>query len=423
VQQDGHFCPSQPSNKTLNKEITTPDLQKEISDKVAAVETPPAEKGFTLLDVYMIYRKHRKVILSITLITCIISIVLYYFVLDPIFLSTATIKSTSKGGGIASMLEGNIPDIGGLDDFGLGGGGKTARELASYESILTSRRCLEEVLNKFGFMQREDLDFVEDGIKYVRANMSISQDRLAGTLSVGFYDKDPVLAKDVVEFLISQLDKINIELNIQNARSNREFIEKRYFQAKEDLAKAEDTLKAFQVIYGIAPDLQTKAAAQSAFTLEAELKAEEVKLDILKGILSPDQMEVKTQEAKIQSLKEQIGKIQTSTDLNDLLRLGNSPQIVLSFYRLSREVEIQNKIVTFLLPLYEQAKIEEKRETPTIMVLDKPYVAERKSKPRRLTMVVFWSLFSFIASNIFFFVGYKWKAWKEPVLATRSRQG
>ncbi len=86
----------------------------------------------------------------------------------------------------------------------------------------------------------------------------------------------------MVDFLLSELDKINIELNVQNAKNNREFIEKRYFQARGDLRKAEDSLKSFQMIYGVAPDLQIKAAAQSAFTLEAELKTEEVKLDYVK---------------------------------------------------------------------------------------------------------------------------------------------
>ncbi len=119
---------------------------------------------------------------------------------------------------------------------------------------------------------------------------------------------------------------------------------------------------------------------------------------MLKQILSSDQLEVKTEEAKINALKEQISNIKNSTDLNDFLRLGNSPQIALSFIRLQRDVEIQTKIMTFLLPVYEQAKIEEKRETPTITVLDKPYVAEKKTKPKRLTMVVsmdfcgFWNI-------------------------------
>lgn len=340
--------------------------------------------------------------------------------MDKIYLSTASIKSTSKSGGLLSALESsNLPDIGGLDDIGLGAS-RSAKELAAYEEILNSRRCLEELINKFHLMERDDYDYMEEAVAYFRANkLEIKQERLAGVMSVGVYDKDPVLAKDMVDFLISQLDKINIELNVQNAKSNREFIENRYIQAREDLRRSEDTLKSFQFIYGIAPDLQTKAAAQSAFTLEAEVKAEEVKLDVLKKILSSDQIEVKTQEAKIQSLKEKEAEIQNSTDLNDFLRLGNSPQVVMSFLRLQREVEIQSKIVSFLLPLYEQAKIEEKRETPTIMVLDKPYIAERKSKPRRLTMVIIWTFAAFALGNSLFIIRYKWKKFKAPFVLTK----
>jgi len=137
--------------------------------------------------------------------------------------------------------------------------------------------------------------------------------------------------------LLDQLDKINVELNVLNAKNNREFIEKRYIQAREDLSKAEDSLKDFQIIYGVSPDLQVKAAAQTEFSIESELKAEEVKLDVLKKILSPDQIEVKTQEAKIAALRDKMTQIQNSTDVTDFLRLGNSPNIAMSFLRLQRE--------------------------------------------------------------------------------------
>lgn len=354
-------------------------------------------KAFSLLDLILIFLKYKRKIFIVTGAVCIISIILYFFVFDMIYFSSASIKSTSRTSGLLSSIEG-LPDIGGLDDFGIGGG-KSAKELASYESILSSRRCLEPLIQKFGLMERDNYRFMEDAVKGFRTEqLSLDEERISGILRVGVYDKDPALAKEMVEYLLAELDKINIEINVQNAKSNREFIEKRYFQAKDDLTKAEDTLKTFQTIYGIAPDLQIKAAAQSAFTLEAELKTEEVKLDILKKILSPDQLEVKTQETKISSLKDKINDIRNSTDLNDYLRLGNSPQIAMNFFRLQREVEIQTKILTFLLPIYEQAKIEEKRETPTVMLLDKPYIAERKTKPKRLTMVVILTFLSFVGS-------------------------
>jgi capsule polysaccharide export protein KpsE/RkpR len=262
--------------------------------------------------------------------------------------------------------------------------------------ILNSRRCLGELVVKFGLMERDNFRFMEDAIKDFRENkLQIKIEKLSVIMYIGVYDKDPTMAKQMVEFLLKQLDKINIELNVANARNNREYIEKRYFQSREDLTKAEDSLESFQHIYGIAPDIQVKAAAQTVFAIESELKAEEVKLDVLKKILSSEQPEIKTQEAKVNSLKSKVVEIQESTDISDMLRLGNSPHIVLSYLRLQREVEIQTKILTFLLPIYEQAKIEEKRETPTILVLDTPVIAERKSKPKRLTMVVVWTILGF----------------------------
>jgi capsule polysaccharide export protein KpsE/RkpR len=360
--------------------------------------------SLTLLDIIVIILKYKKKIILITSIFLVVSIILYFFVFDLIYTSTASIKSSSKSAGLLGALETGLPDIGDIGDLGVGGS-KSSRELAAYEEILMSRRCLEVVINKFGLMERDDYRFFEDAIKSFREEqLKIKIDKLSGVMYISVLDKDPVLAKEMVETLLAELDKINIELNVTNAKNNREFIESRYLQSKEDLTKAEDSLKAYQLIYGIAPDLQIKASAQAAFTLEAELKAEEVKLDVLKKILSADQPEVKVQTEKVNSLRNKISEIQNSTDLSDFLRLGNSPQIAMNYLRLQRDVEIQTKIVAFLLPLYEQAKIEEKRETPTILVLDKPYVAERKTKPKRLTMVIVWTFIGFVTSIVISFL-------------------
>lgn len=366
----------------------------------------------TILDLITIFLNKKMKVFLITGIICVIAIILYFFVFDLIYMSTASVKSSTKSGGLLSALDAGL-DIGGLDEISGIGGGKSAKELAAYEEILISRRCLEPLIVKFGLMERDQMEFMEDAVKSFRdEKLKITTEKLSGVMYVAVYDKDKVLAKEMVEFLLEQLDKINIEMNVLNAKNNREFVEKRYIQAKEDLTKVEDSIKAFQLIYGIAPDLQIKAAAQSVFTLEAELKAEEVKLDVVRKILSGDQPEVKLQEAKVNSLRDKISGIQTSTDLNDFLRLGNSPQIAMSFLRLQRDLEIQTKILTFMLPIYEQAKIEEQRETPTVIILDKPVIAEKKSKPKRLTMVILITIVGFFGAFTFFVLKFKWDAYK-----------
>lgn len=384
-------------------------------------EVKDNERGLSLLELITVFFKNKNKIFLFTGIVTVVSIILYFFVFDLVYESSASLRSSSKSSGLLGALDGGLPDIGGLDDIGLGGG-KSAKELAAYEQILISRRCIEVIVNRFSLMQRDEYRYMEDAVKSFREDqLKIEMDKISGIMIIRVLDKNPVYAKEMVETLLSELDRINIELNVVNARNNREFIERRYFLAKEDLAKSEDSLKSFQLIYGIAPDLQIKAAAQSVFSLEAELKAEEVKLDVLKKILSADQPEVKTQEAKVNSLRDKIGEINMSTDLNEFLRLGNSPQIALEFLRLQREMEIQTKILTFILPLYEQSKIEEKRETPTILVLDKPFVSERKSKPKRLTMVLVMTMIGFLLSYCFFILTFKWKQFRPTFLHYKNK--
>jgi uncharacterized protein involved in exopolysaccharide biosynthesis len=85
------------------------------------------------------------------------------------------------------------------------------------------------------------------------------------------------------------------------------------------------------------------------------------------------------------------------------------PDLGGEYIRRFRGVEIQYKILQFITPLYEQAKVEEKRQTPSVLILDNAVPAERKAKPK----VSLYTLLSFIISTgialflVFSFVGMK----------------
>ena len=343
---------------------------------------------------------HKKFILIFTIIIGIIASFLLFFIIKPVYYSSATVKTTGKSTGLGGLLTGgSMPDIGGLDE--LSGGGSSVKELALYNQILLSRRCLEETIIKFNLMDVYNFKYMQDAVRNVRENIiEISKDTKSGTMEIGVYDISPERAKEIASFLIVQLNKINIELNVQNAKSNREFIEQRFNLIKKDLTNAEDSLKIYQDNFGLAPDVVAKAVLQSEVQTEAELKSEEVKLEILRKILTPDQSEIKVQEEKISSLKKQIENINNSNNESDILRLKNSPQRIMGFLRLQRNVEIQNKLLIFILPLFEQAKIEEKKEMPSVLVLDQPVVPELKKKPKRIVSIVLSMLVSFVFLSV-----------------------
>jgi tyrosine-protein kinase Etk/Wzc len=364
--------------------------------------------SFSVEDILEIFLKYKKKIIFITVIVGLIIGLYLYLVADPIFLSSGVVKTTSKMGGLSSMLTQNITDLGDLGD--LTGGSSAGKELALYENILTSRRCLEEAIIKFKLNDEWKFRFMQDAVRNFKEEvLSVSKDKIAGTMEIGVFDKDPERAREIVEFLIYQLNKINIELNVTNAKANREYIEQRYYLIRQDLRNFEDSLRIYQDIHGIAPDIKAKAIIQSVVQLEAEEKSEEVKLDLMNKMLSPGEPEIMIQKEKIASLKNQINKINESDDETLNFHLKGAPEVILNYLRLVREVEIQNKMLIYIMPLYEQAKIEEKKETPSVLVLDKPVVPERKTKPKRVVTILLFMFVAFIISLSLFIVYTKWK--------------
>ncbi|MBK8983385.1 MAG: hypothetical protein IPM38_13950 [Ignavibacteria bacterium] len=356
---------------------------------------------FTLKDFIGIYKEKRKKILTVSLILGLLAAVMVYFVMDPIFLSYGTIKTSGKVLGLNLGIGGS--EIG---EFGeVLTGTSYTKELALYQNILLSRRCLEETIIKFDLMERYKYKNMQKAIKDMRENIVyIVKDIVSGTMDVGVYEKDPVKSKEITEFLIRQLDIINIEMNRQNAKNQRDFIQERYEASIVDLTHAEDSLKQFQDVYGISPELQVIEVSELEIKLEAEIESEKIKLELLEKILTGNQEEVSYQREKINLLEQRLFKLQNSTDNSSKLQLKGSPDVVLNFIRLKRNVEIQNKILSVLLPLYEQAKIEEKKEMPTILVLDQPFVPDEKTKPKRIITILTFMFIGFIFSYGFFFV-------------------
>jgi len=77
------------------------------------------------------------------------------------------------------------------------------------------------------------------------------------------------------------------------------------------------------------------------------------------------------------------------------------PELGGEYVRRFRDVEIQYKILQFITPLYEQAKVEERRQTPSVLVLDRALPAERKARPK----IVLFTLLAFVLSVLLAMVG------------------
>ena len=130
------------------------------------------------------------------------------------------------------------------------------------------------------------------------------------------------------------------------------------------------------------------AEPEAAALLQGQITAHEVQLKVMSSYLSPDNPELARLRSAVEELKKQLYVLGSGTGGKGMMpgdRLHPAmitvPTLVLDYGRLVRELKVQEAVYTLLTSQYEQAKLAEARDTPTVQVLDPAIPAERKSRP------------------------------------------
>jgi tyrosine-protein kinase Etk/Wzc len=365
----------------------------------------------TIWDYLVFLLKWRRVIIvNILVVGIIVGII--SFIVPKKFTASTTIfpplKESFGFGGTSSLLGG----LGAL----VGGGGGSGFSLPSfttpsdiYAAIMQSRTVVERVIRENDLQEVFNYDDMsEELIKEVSGRTTINV-RKNGMITLSFEADDPVTAALVANSYISILNDMNKKLSSSRAASTREFIARRLEKTQAELTAAEDDLRAFQEKYG-AVDLteQLKTQIQSAADLHSQMVLTEIELGVLLEYMSPDAAAVKKTQTKITQIKKQLKALDKGGAGADssfmVLPFSEAPELGLELLRLKRELKIQESIFELLTTQYEQAKIEEAKDTPTIQVLDEAKPPERRSYPIRSFMVLTGMAGSFIFSIVVVFV-------------------
>jgi len=276
-------------------------------------------------------------------------------------------------------------------------------DLDRYIAILKSERALTAVIEKFDLVKVYDITHYqrEKTMKELLSNVNFEQSE-EGSLEISVYDKDPQRAADMANYFVAVLNDINSEMHVQNAKGNREFIEQRYKKNLDDIESAQDSFKTFQVRTGVvAVPEQVEASIKVAADLYAQLNLKEIELAILERTVSTQHPSYDEKLIEVQELRKRLhamneGASSKEGDMKILLPFKDTPELGAEYLRRYRDVEIQYKILQFIAPLYEQAKVEENRNTPSVVVLDHASVPEMKAKPK----VMLFALLAFVSSSL-----------------------
>jgi tyrosine-protein kinase Etk/Wzc len=277
-----------------------------------------------------------------------------------------------------------------------------------YETILKSKRVAEEVIVKFELQKLYKAENIDLAVKELRNHLLTEVGR-DGSLKISFEAKrDPKLAADISNFLVTTLDNINQQNSQSKAKNTRIFIETRLEETKVDLANAEMALKRFQEENNtLSLPEQTRVSVESAAQLMGELTALRIQLGVMRTEMSPTHGAVVETRNKIDQIDKVLREMKQggsprqpgSVGMDELLLpLEKVPELGLQYARLLRDVKIQEVIYEMLTQQYEQAKIREMEDTPTLQLLQKATPPVLKARPKRVIIILVSLIFALFVS-------------------------
>lgn len=269
--------------------------------------------------------------------------------------------------------------------------------------ILNSRTVQDDLIDRFDLRRVYQLKLYADARKRLHEHTSIDEDKKTGNIIITVVDRDPYRARDLAAAYVEELDRLVAKVSTSSARRERIFLEERLKSVKEGLDAASLELGQFSS-RNATFDVQTqqRSMLESAAKLQGELTVAESELRGLEAIYSNDNVRVRSLRARTEELRRQLGKLSgTSNENNAELGSGQLypsvrklPMLSATYSDLTRRAKMQEALFEILTKQYEISKVQEAKEIPTVKVLDSADLAEKKSFPPRLLIMVAGMLFA-----------------------------
>jgi tyrosine-protein kinase Etk/Wzc len=387
-------------------------MSGEMTDQTPPEQNPTVDRIRWFIGIITL---HRKIVVRVFL-AVFAAFFLYAFLAPKYYASTGTIMSQTDTAlsSIAGMS--NPTGFSPLPMLGLGGSTLDYKLL----NTLRSGDLSEAVIKNSGFLQYFYKRHWDASAKAWKGGFQPDMEKatLAFTKQVfsAYYDEelksitfraeidDPVLAEKIASATLEQLQVLLSRGAATPARKTREFLEKRLEEVGSDLKKAGNILKQFQIdnqIYD--PEKQVEGALEILTSLEAELMANQIKLGILSKYAQKSNPKVKSAQDSIDEISSKIEKIKNGQtpeeEAKDLVpNLHKAPELIQQFMDYKRQMMILDKLFSLLTAEFEYAKIKEVKDDLSFVIIDSPKVPDRKSRPKRLLVLVAGFFMGLIAS-------------------------
>ena len=356
-----------------------------------------------LLDIILVIAKRKTLVISICLLVAIAAII-YSLVVPQYWESKATLMPIAESGSLGS-LGGGFMDL-----LGSGLLQTDKYDMAvDFIYIMQSRKFQEEVIRKFNLIpyykinEPDTLKAMELAVKKLsESTMQIFYDQKTYLVNIIAETKNKELSRQIVQYHLDSLNKYILHSKMSKGRQKREFLEKQVDSHLQAVYSLSEQIRDFQKKNrSIDITQQTEAQLELYSDIVAEYMQTEIEHSLALSQYSADSPVVINLAEKLQLLKKKIKSLEKSgSDLvpEYIVQIDKIPDLAMQYAQMMLNLEIEKKIIEYLYPQFELAKLEEVKDLPTFEVYDAPQLAGIRSKPKRALTVVISTVAAFILS-------------------------
>jgi len=215
-----------------------------------------------------------------------------------------------------------------------------------------------------------------------------------GIIEVWAEDNDPWFADTLANVLVDAADRINQSIMNTKAGRTRRFVEQRLTETRLALDSATAALERFQNQHRtVALEAEITAIVENAAKLRAQLTADEIELSVLERTLSPDHPQIRALETRIRQTDQKLAEFESPVAVDSTpgflgARLVELPRLSQELAACLRDVKVAGTLYELLTEQFENARIQERRDTPTLSVLDRAVGGGYKVRPKRLMLAL-----------------------------------
>lgn len=335
--------------------------------------------------------KRKELFVIVFLISLVMSYGLIFFLIGERFDATATIiPRQDMTMNLASTALKGLKGI----PLNLGGGVSASDQMDLYKTIIYSRTMLESVVRKFNLvsvygLDTTDIAFMEKALKRLKDEIETKEtEESAFTITVRARTRQ--MSADMTNYIVRTMNDRIVELQVSRSRDNRIFLENRVHEIYSEIRIAEDSLRSYQERTGMLDvKSQLEGILKTHASLETDYVGKQLQLSIMRKMMNGEAPPVKELEIQVEEYAKRLRELRSEGDPGSpLLPLKSIPIISAGYVDRYREVEIDNLLLEFVMPLYEQAKIEEKKDYPVLQVIDYAVPPAKKSYPPRTLLAL-----------------------------------